>query len=974
MNDFIQRFNELEEERRMYLLDNLASHLSLGGRSRQLYRLIDKPWLDLKLVRTLSHVSFDNDLSLAIQVASEDDSPTGLRQCVRTCWLRSTMHSSALNVPPRLIGLLGQIGQVTRAVGMAHYLDAQAREQAFYAIGMGLLQRGRFAEAEDILRRYLSLRSDPATGHSIEDIESARSEIQVQKAKALARTGKAHDGLLAIAFMKDGTEKWQLQSEFTLDLIQQGDNDLALETATRIWRVVSQPPRQPHASNAVISNLLRVFIQAGKRKQAMSISKAVRAWPETLRLDRIQLFGEIGLILAQSGEAAAAIETIQPVLDFIEKESETASNLRPLLQAMQALTLIGEVDLALATAAKMPNDRWQTMALCSIVDGLVERGKRTTAMEIAISALGNAEQFDEYEPQLTADTFLILTHALAKTGAKEEMFRAARMAMRFADDGYGYEAQILGEIAEGMAILAPQESLRWATDRAKSILSNDRTFGFTALVTVAQASIRLGYLEYLKEVLGAFSRSNDPWGEKPKRLTEIAMTLVEEGQRDSAAELVNELLADAEVTEPTSRVIMLRGSLQVFAELGAADKAEIIAAEMQRAADTFEYDIDWALALADIASDLLQAGVNEASKEIIKTLLNNLWGLGNRWHIVTRSQKVGVLYRVGRLQVRMGELDKAIDLAGSIEEPYSKVTYLLEVADELIERKQADKVPRLLELAESHAGYIYNSFYNGEAFSLIAQNLAEIGNFNQALNMVATIKEPVPKALALQQIAFYLHRAQQRETALQVAEMALAAADEINLEHETAVLSGVARVFAAMGYTVRLKPVVNRVLKNTRTMQQHWDDKSFIHRPLIWLSQAAVLKRDDKLLKRILSQVRGLADPYKTVVIAGLARELVEKDYPEALEPILDLAHAIKSAETRSESLEKIILAMVAGKWYPQALELWKTNMLASHDLGRTRLAFVVHAGFPLMAWQENGDALWELSQTLINIESWWKA
>ena len=134
-----------------YGLLHLAKHLyelrnDEAFRS-ELYKLICKSFMSEKKARTFSHRAFGEDVNLAIDVTTEDESSEGLAQLVRNCLIYSTLGSRATTVPPEVLEVLAQTGEtkeIQKAIDYAELIQApEKRSEAFRLIGEAILAMKR---------------------------------------------------------------------------------------------------------------------------------------------------------------------------------------------------------------------------------------------------------------------------------------------------------------------------------------------------------------------------------------------------------------------------------------------------------------------------------------------------------------------------------------------------------------------------------------------------------------------------------------------------------------------------------------------------------------------------------------------------------------------------------------------------------------------------------------------------------------
>jgi hypothetical protein len=159
-----------------YGLLHLAGHLYALREEpeyrSQLYKLICKPFMETKLSRFHSYSSFSKDVDLAIQIAAAEELPTGLVQLVRDCLIYATLGTLATAVPPEVLGILAQFGQVTKALGYAALIqDKSKQSEAYLRIGQAVLVEGNNEERKHAINLAL------AAAEAIQDVQYKASAL-----------------------------------------------------------------------------------------------------------------------------------------------------------------------------------------------------------------------------------------------------------------------------------------------------------------------------------------------------------------------------------------------------------------------------------------------------------------------------------------------------------------------------------------------------------------------------------------------------------------------------------------------------------------------------------------------------------------------------------------------------------------------------------------------------------------------------
>lgn len=134
-----------------YYLNHLTYHLAAGGRLKEMYDLIDQPWMETKSRALHSHQSFNADVQLAIQSAHRED-PPNLLQLSRLSLISSTLISLATSTPVEVISVLAHCGKLDQARGSASLIvDPERRFDAFFHLALGLKEKDTPATKKEFL-------------------------------------------------------------------------------------------------------------------------------------------------------------------------------------------------------------------------------------------------------------------------------------------------------------------------------------------------------------------------------------------------------------------------------------------------------------------------------------------------------------------------------------------------------------------------------------------------------------------------------------------------------------------------------------------------------------------------------------------------------------------------------------------------------------------------------------------------------
>jgi len=233
-------------------------------------------------------------------------------------------------------------------------------------------------------------------------------------------------------------------------------------------------------------------------------------------------------------------------------------------------------------------------------------------------------------------------------------------------------------------------------------------------------------------------------------LTDIASQYAAANQKDKAADI----LAQIEQLRQTIDINYFRqGSIldtltEVYAELGNLEQAfQLI--------DTIELGFSKDSKLAKVAREYIKRSQYDQALQIAQHLE------GFRPQIL---QKIVDKYTI------QGQLDQALQVVQTIQEESTKVSALVEIANNLIATEQPDNVESILEQAMELVNRAEDANFKASALTSIAQSYHEFGQQNQAVELLdraAKISDINSNTLA--RIAQQYLRMEQEEKATQIA-------------------------------------------------------------------------------------------------------------------------------------------------------------------------------------------------------------
>lgn len=199
-------------------------------------------------------------------------------------------------------------------------------------------------------------------------------------------------------------------------------------------------------------------------------------------------------------------------------------------------------------------------------------------------------------------------------------------------------------------------------------------------------------------------------------LTDIASQYAAANQKDKAADIVAQI---EQLRETVDINYFRRGSIldtltEVYAELGNLEQAVQLI-------DTIEVGFLKDSKLAKVAREYIKRGQYDQALQIAQ----HLEGF--------RPQTLREI--VGKYAAQ-GQLDQALQVVQTIQEESTKVSALVEIANNLIATEQPDNVEPILEQALEIVNRAEDANFKASALTSIAQSYHEFGQENQAVELL----------------------------------------------------------------------------------------------------------------------------------------------------------------------------------------------------------------------------------------------
>jgi tetratricopeptide (TPR) repeat protein len=289
-----------------YVLANYASHLYEAGDHDKLYRLLDRPWMELQAARTHSHQAFARDILLAVDAADREDPPNFVQQA-RGSLIYATLTSLATNVPSNLLAVLVRLGQLSRANEYASLInDPHMRTNAYQEIALVLYEQDKLTEASRAIDQALT------AAQAIPD-DWLKAGALTQLACALAEAGHIDQALTIVHTIRNNDSKAWALTQVARVLAEAGHPDQASVTNQAL--TIAQTITDDRLKARALTTLARALAQAGHPDQAVTIAQTI-----TDDGPKAEALTEVARALAQTGHPDQALMVCARSLDIARRQ------------------------------------------------------------------------------------------------------------------------------------------------------------------------------------------------------------------------------------------------------------------------------------------------------------------------------------------------------------------------------------------------------------------------------------------------------------------------------------------------------------------------------------------------------------------------------------------------------------------------------------------------------------------------------
>jgi tetratricopeptide (TPR) repeat protein len=356
-----------------------------------------------------------------------------------------------------------------------------------------------------------------------------------------------------------------------------------------------------------------------------------------------------------------------------------------------------------------------------------------------------------------------------------------------------------------------------------------------------------------------------------------------------------------------------------------------------------------ASALADIAVSYSIAQQNDQALKVVQQIKNLTRRADVLSQIALQSAKAGQTEQATAL------FTQALQVANKIESPPDKAMALEAIATQYGRVGQKDKAAEVLSQAVQEAKAIWGtSFVKDTVLEKIAVNYAQLGDYEQAIQLADTIVEDIPKGRALARIVAQYVEAGQYNQARQVAntievqtskanalieiaaktgeyQPALSVAQKIDEEEsalaKSMILGKLALLFSKVGQEKQADEVLSKALDAARNIEDKDTQAWELNRIAILYLELGKKEQAVKVSAKTLAVANQFPDvDKKAKIYAGVAvvyGKAGERDLATSvLTQAVQMCETIQNKETKAQTLAEIAIASAKIHPYEQVLQL----------------------------------------------------
>lgn len=887
----------------------------------------------------------------------------GEKETFRQDLILAAVNLDSLSVVARIFGHLGDRAGLDQALVLAEqHEDSLHKTFALSSIAVGMAQVGDKQSAVETANRALSVKLD-------------FKEWSISAtADAFVHADYIDQPLAEAERIEDDMFRAEALTAFALAMAHVGKKNSASAIADKAIAAARIIKDHSEREKELV-HVVKTLIEVGQIDKMWTVAKEIED-----RSRRVDALIDVAHAAIRGGDNGFAIRIAEEALEETEAIDSRSEKDEALRRVGEVFGLAGKVDRTLGISERIHSAEERATILSMAAEAIFSAAHPSEARAVARRALQAVKE----TPEVTSsDTFGRIARVLSQMGDKDGLRQIIAVADAIVENESRVE--VLGQVVEAARQSGEREIALELTDRLmmpKARRGGDRD-KVDALTKIAEALAQVGIPGEVSENI-AISPNDEA---KRADITHSGMGLSTPGDMSGAAEVARNAIENAKMIEDNderSRVFFgLADALSLARNSRIA--IEAIKLGLECAGRSEEWDPTWfdqggevlvRLGGVNLALSVIEGIGNERIKPLILGGIASALGHCRDEKALQRTLAIARTipearlrtYALGRLAVafaeggsemstevaeeawqaalettdwmrpeeliwvaaplaRVGDLEKALTVAQSIEDLRAKAWMLCAIANALVQAKNSKGLLQVLAVVQAiekerlqKQQYVYSVRTN--AVLEVALHLAAIGdkdNFQQALADLGaerTYEPGIARAFALAGDS----------------EQALAAAEAItDLETRTEAICEVARALAKVGDTEGAA----RAAKLALTKAGLADDVFYRGRVIPDIGHALILANEFDLAEKVAAEIRN--DWNKTLHLSSLSAVL-----------------------------------MKAGQ-HRHALDVLRKAFVTARHTGREGVFQVLESGSLTLAAIDQGDTLWKVYKTLKEVDSWWR-
>jgi tetratricopeptide (TPR) repeat protein len=466
---------------------------------------------------------------------------------------------------------------------------------------------------------------------------------------------------------------------------------------------------------------------------------------------------------------AAAVWTIKPATDPISRSIQIASQLtethneQRIRDWLLTLVLSGREKAADTFARQTTSDVGRFQAYVFVADAATKAGKADkaqgaiqnallAAMEIKlpdarlsalarISAIkGDAEQALDTARQITDGEIRVETFSdLCEILIEAEKFDAAIGIAH--DEVYPWlRLRLLLQIADGLLKAGQTDRGKGIAQEAFLALGSPGGGDDDVLERFAPVIVRAGLANELLKAFEALEKRDIYIA--PQQFESIAIGFARIGNTDKALTVARDISKGMPITAAMNdgRARALGAISQTLREAGNKDEAESILTEALETALRIEFSSHRSWALHKIAPLLVKAGRMDEALKAVRAI-----GIGDNEPLAFVAVS---LAESGNLEEAEQAAFEAFTSATNFEHTIIRSGALIQLIKALLKADRADKAQMFVEIARQKLDRIKDPMYKSNSYRLVAEALALLGKWDQAIVMAELCNQEIDRLAA----------------------------------------------------------------------------------------------------------------------------------------------------------------------------------------------------------------------------------